>query len=212
MRQQRGARQRGQLQQPNQRPVPDISWTPQSAFGTTVTLTPNWDPTDLLLVGLPQFHLSSTNEFATGCAIAGGFIVLTFATGPTLPTIITLAAADPAIRTSQGAFLAAGAVRISTPDATVTVFQEIDWTASASGANVIVTPVGLVGESVFFDAFAFFDDTIGAAVAISEWDGTTLTLTMQTPPALGDAFTYAGEGLASWEGGGNTFKAKSVIL
>ena len=53
-------------------------------------------PTDLLIIGVPKFQSSSSGEFALTCTITSGFIVLTFSSAVALPTLLTLAAADPA--------------------------------------------------------------------------------------------------------------------
>lgn len=131
MRQQRRSNARGQVQYPNRRSQPDITWSVSRSEDFNVFLTPDIAAGQLLVVGVPAVTSSSTGQTCTAAVVVGAELQLVFPSHQPPPTTLVITTQDPGVRTVYGAYLAAGSqVLINSPQPTDPV-PTAEWTVSS---------------------------------------------------------------------------------
>ena len=212
-RQQRTPNNRGQLQTPNRRPVPDVVWELTDLTGNVVTVALVVDPTQIVEQGIPPFLDSSNTALPVSMVRVGTILQLTYTAPPMPGADLVLASAQPGIRTISGAYLAAGRQRLQAPPSPPPPTATQAWTASlVAPGTVLVSPSS--------------GNTFGLVVSFANWkqngsdlhvtsivnDSADLQLTFADLINVGDTFGVSALNLTNGDSILYVLATDSVVL
>ena len=199
MRQQRTDNARGRVQRPNIRPIPDITWLIVSAGVHECRILLGVPNTDVHLQGIPQMVYGTDGSTPESATIDTNYLHLNYASTIVTPCYFFLPAADPAIRSNVGAFLATAQPVITVPAQPVQPEQPLDWSiGSVVGYGVNIIFANPVTRGFQMDMLSFQNTTIFQYPTDGSFDGTTLLINYGTLPASGQTIEYPELGIATW--------------
>lgn len=147
----------------------------------------------MILQGIPNL-IAVNNGSPTGVvSFSSGQITLSYAAAVAFPNEFTIRTGDPALRTTWGGFLAAGAQVVNSTPWPPPVITDQPWTASISGVQVIVA-VGGSGAEMLSDGIPQFAN-LNTMEFPTAWSvsGNQVTLTYTTPPTSGDEISVTND-------------------
>lgn len=213
MPQQRTQNNRGQVQLPNRRPIPDMTWSVTGVTGSILTISIDADPARISLQSEPQFFCSSPAQTPQSVTLVGTTLSVTFPSAPTPGAAIELPSTSPGVRSDLGAYLAAGRYLTPIPPPAPPPVPVSAWVASITGSNSITIAQAAGGaESIVFDMAQFTTTSAWGPVTSAIVSSSGIVLSTASPVSMGDDLTVSGLGLTNGNAGLTVLGPGTVIL